>query len=179
MSVQSEIDRINAAVIAQADLIAQIQAGLGNIGGGGDLGVFEAIDSGTITIASISNVTVDHNLGAVPDVVFLILKDTWSASGSYSTGPRIIAMTMYQKRHYAHSSSDSTTYSLYTGARHTRYVNSSEVASTATGTFSNSTLSTYLTETTFVIYNSSTYNKSAAADFVWFCGKFKEEHTPL
>lgn len=179
MSIQSEIARIDSNIansllkVAAKGVTVPDNASSNDLPGlieqiaGGDLGIFEKLDSGEITTSSTSNVTIEHNLGVEPDFSVVIMK---TAITSSTTGPRLIAQLVIKKTVY-----DSGT--RYSGTYMTRYMNSSESLNTLSGTISETQMAAQFTDTAFLLRNSTTVSSSSTAKtYVWFCGTFKEDY---
>lgn len=148
--IQALIDKINALPEA-----------------GGDLGIFEKLDSGEITTNSTSNVTIEHNLGVAPDFSVVIMR---TAITSSTTGPRIIMQLVINKTVYSSGTG-------YFGTYMTRYMNSSDTLTGAYGSLNATQMAAQFTDTAFLFRNNTTYSSSSTAKtYVWFCGTFKEDY---
>lgn len=165
-------DTVTAETLAEGvtahDAAGNAIVGTMAAGGGGDLdlGIFEKLDSGEITTNSTSNVTIEHNLGVVPDFSVVI---TRAQITSPITSPIIINQIVINKTVYNNTTK-------YAGNYTTRYINSSGVLSTASGILNETAIAEQFTDTAFLFRTSSAHSSSTAKTYVWFCGKFKEDY---
>lgn len=179
MSIQSEIARIDSNIansllkVAAKGVTVPDNASSDDLPGlieqiaGGDLGIFEKLDSGEITTNSTSNVTIEHNLGVAPDFSVVIMR---TAITSSTTGPRIVMQLVINKTVYSSGTGYSGTYMI-------RYMNSSNALTGVYGSLSATQLAAQFTDTAFLFRNSTTYSSSSTAKtYVWFCGTFKEDY---
>ena len=169
MSIQSEIARISGAVSDQGQLLdIALEMILGKAAGGGGVPLPEGIggvSSGTVTITQTPTeyFIIDHNLGVVPNLMFLIIND--DISDSPKPGVLITSLQFVKNIRKVTSSGTTTTYN-------TNYVKQYFKDNGEISTSSGSANGTYFTDTQMMVAQQSVLvNLLPGYTYRWICAK--------